>query len=100
MADGLATFLKEQSTEWQDKDCSFSVISPDHDDDGWGAIRLEAVVYNISGLVSLRKITKGQLAAKPGFRRGIRTTKPAPESQLYTIKAEAQWKGRLGDAVD
>lgn len=99
MADGLAAFLKNQSAEWLDKDCSFSIINPDLDDGGWGAIRLEVVVYSISGLITLRKIMKAQLETKSGFKRGIRTTKPTTDSKLYSVDAEAKWRGKLKDSV-
>ncbi len=99
MADGLDAFLKNQSAEWLDKNSSFSILSPDLDEGGWGAIRLEVVVYSISGLIALRKIMKAQLETKSGFKRGIRTTKPTTDSKLYRVDAEAKWRGKLKDSV-
>ena len=43
---------------------------------------------------------KAQLETKAGYKRGIRTTKPSADSKLFSVDAEAKWKGRLCDVID
>ena len=43
---------------------------------------------------------KAQLDANAGYKRGIRTTKPSADSKLFSVDADAKWRGRLDDAID
>ncbi len=82
LANGLTTFLEEQGQAWHVKRCTVTIIKPETDEGGWGAIRLEVAVYSLSGLIKLRKIMKKHVAATSVEGQSVRTRKPVASSKL------------------
>ena len=100
LSDGLAKFLEAQATSWQEKDCSFANLEPTVEEDRWGALRLDVGVNSKSSLIKLRQAVKAEMEAQSGLEYKVRTKMPNPKSQLYRMKAEAEWNGQLKDAIE